>query len=30
MVAIDAEAHKFLQEKLEDNQAVRVFFGGFG
>lgn len=30
MVAIDVEARKFLQEKVEDNQAVRVFFGGFG
>jgi len=30
MVAIDAEARKFLAEKLEDNLAVRVFFGGYG
>jgi hypothetical protein len=30
MVEIDAEARKFLQEKIEDNQALRIFFGGYG
>jgi|GEM_PF-494075 len=30
MFAIDKEASDYFKEKLQANQAVRVFFGGFG
>ena len=30
MFTIDNDSKNFLQDKLEDNQAVRVYFGGFG
>lgn len=30
MFSIDDESKKFLQEKLEASQSLRVFFGGYG
>jgi hypothetical protein len=30
MFAIDKEASDYFKQKLQGNQAVRVFFGGFG
>ncbi len=30
MFSIDEESKKFLMEKIEPNQYLRVFFGGYG
>lgn len=30
MFTIDQESLKYFLEKLSENQALRVFFGGFG
>jgi hypothetical protein len=30
MITMDAESRSFFNEKLEDNQVLRVFFGGYG
>ena len=30
MFTIDNDSKKFLHDRLEGNQAVRVYFGGFG
>ncbi len=30
MFTVDGESKKFLLEKLQERQAVRVYFGGFG
>jgi hypothetical protein len=30
MFSIDEESKKFLKEKLEPNQYLRIFFGGYG
>ncbi len=30
MFAIDSESQEYFKKNLKENQAVRVFFGGFG
>jgi hypothetical protein len=30
MVTIDEESRKYFREKMTGNQALRVFFGGYG
>jgi|APCry1669189101_1035198.scaffolds.fasta_scaffold07513_4 hypothetical protein len=30
MFSMDDESKKFLQEKIAENQYVRIFFGGYG
>lgn len=30
MLTIENEALKYFKEHLRENQAVRIFFGGFG
>jgi hypothetical protein len=30
MLTIDAESQKFFLGRAENNQALRVYFGGFG
>jgi len=30
MLSIDDEAREYFRDKLAENQAVRIFFGGFG
>jgi hypothetical protein len=30
MFSMDDESKKFLQEKIAENQYLRIFFGGYG
>ena len=30
MLKVDDDARKFLMDKIEGDQVIRVFFGGFG
>ncbi len=30
MITIDDDASNYFRDKLVENQAVRVFFGGYG
>jgi len=30
MITIDEKSRTYFQEKLADNKAVRIFFGGYG